>query len=123
MSETHNLEEVTFRTSDGGTIKYLKEHYVEQQPVMVGNICYKIAQIVVNFDPYTSSEIANPYTVKMCVYPTGGAVEKTDYVKSSHKELLGKISPKFLNHKGKRLSILYKRLDETKAQIQELEEE
>lgn len=123
MSKTHDLEEVTFKAPSVEAVNILKGHYLEQQPVMVGDVSYMIDRIVVNLDPFASSNTANPYTVRMYVYPVDNSVKKTNCTKNCNKELLEKVSPKFLNHKGKRLSALYKQLDEIKEQIKELEEE
>lgn len=116
------MEEITFKTANEKTVDNLKQHYVDERPIMFENVCYKIAQIVVDVELEFEPNPVNPYTVTMYVYPTGNSTEKTEFVKNDHKELLGKVSPKFLNHKGKRLAGLYELLDDIKDQIREVEE-
>lgn len=88
-----------------------KKALFEATPVYVGDTeC-----IVVNISPLGG----NRYTVDLSRVPDSSVTVRTH----DDKKWIRKISPKFLNHKGKRLASLYEQLDDIKDQIREAEEE
>lgn len=83
----------------------------EAKPVYVAGAEYVVNNI--------SPSDGNHYVADLSRAPDSPVTIRTH----DNKNWLRKVSPKFLNHKGKRLASLYEQLDDIKDQIREVEEE
>lgn len=125
---TRYLEELSLKFSDSTKAKHFVQRYNECKPFMIDGNYYKIFHLEL-IKPTGCHETplgtTTPFTCKMLVYPVavGGAVKKTlNYSDEGGKELILNISPRFLNHRGKKLAELYSQLAKVEKRIHEAEE-